>query len=289
MILAEADIASIIALMRDVTAAEIMPRFGRLAPGDIRTKSGPLDPVTVADEAAERALTDGLARLFPDCLGFGEEAASADATKFAMLDSDRPVFVIDPIDGTANYASGLPLFGVMIALIERGETQAGFIHDPWRDDTAIALRGQGAFLVARDGQRTRLEAAAPVPLAEMVAGISWRYMQSPMRETVLGNLPRLGTTLELRCAAHQYRLLAMGGCHAALFHRTLPWDHAAGVLMVQEAGGHAAKLDGSAWRPTDRGGGLLLASDETIWRVVSDTLLVTPAANHGGSGIVSLA
>jgi fructose-1,6-bisphosphatase/inositol monophosphatase family enzyme len=278
MILTDADTASIIALMRDVAAAEIMPRFGRLAPGEVRTKSGPLDPVTVADEAAERALTEGLARLFPDCLVFGEEAASADKTQFAMLDDDRPVFVIDPVDGTANYASGLPLFGVMIALIERAETQAGFIYDPWRDDTAVAVRGQGAHLVARDGGRTKLQTAAPVPLAEMVAGISWRYMPLPLRDTVLGSLPEFGSTLELRCAAQQYRLLAMGGCHAALFHRTLPWDHASGVLIVQEAGGHAAKLDGSPWRPTDLGGGLLLALDEASWRVIMDALLAIPGA-----------
>lgn len=279
MILTGTDTASIIALMRDVAAEEIMPRFGRLGPGEVRTKSGPLDPVTVADEAAERALTERLTGLFPDCLVFGEEAASTDPRKLAMLDDDRPVFVIDPIDGTANYAAGLPLFGVMIALIERGETRAGFIHDPWRDDTAVAVWGQGAHLVDRDGGRAKLEAAAPVPLDEMVAGISWRYMEPPARDVVLGNMPRFGSTLEMRCAAHQYRMLAMGACHAALFHRTLPWDHAAGVLIVQEAGGHAAKPDGSAWTPRDQRKGLLVASDAAVWREVASALLAEPAAD----------
>jgi fructose-1,6-bisphosphatase/inositol monophosphatase family enzyme len=274
MRLSESEAAQIIALMREVAAAEIMPRFGRLAANEVRTKSGPLDPVTVADEAAERALTLGLERLFPGCAVLGEEAASADPSKFALLRGSRPVFVVDPIDGTANYASGLPLFGVMIALVINGETEAGFIYDPWRDDTAMAIRGQGAVLVEKDGGHIALAMAKAVPVDEMVAGLSWRYMRGPMREAVLESLPSFGTTLELRCAAQQYRLLAMGYSHAALFHRTLPWDHAAGVLIVQEAGGHAAGLDGTAWRPDHLQGGLLLACDGASWQRVKAALHV---------------
>jgi fructose-1,6-bisphosphatase/inositol monophosphatase family enzyme len=270
----EAEAAGIIGLMRDVAAAEIMPRFGRLKADEIRTKAGPLDLVTAADEAAEAALTAGLARLFPDTAVFGEEAASADPSTLTLLKGSRPVFVIDPIDGTANYAAGLPLFGVMIALVVDGETEAGFIYDPWRDDTVMAVRGKGAFLVRRDGGRTRLTVAGPVPFREMVASLSWRYMASPMREAVLLGLPRFGSTIELRCAAHGYRLLAMGQCHAGLFLRTLPWDHAAGVLIFQEAGGHAAQLNGTAWRPNNLHGGLLLACNETSWHEVKAVLQI---------------
>ena len=245
-----------------------MPRFGRLAAADVRTKSGPLDPVTVADEAAEAALTQGLERLFPGAAILGEEAASADPGKLSLLQGERPVFVIDPIDGTANYAAGLPLFGVMIALVVEGETRAGLIYDPWRDDAVVARRGEGAFLIARDGSRARLDVAPAAPLKEMVAAFSWRYMPAPTQAAVLQSLARFGSTIELRCAAHTYRLLAMGNIHAGLFHRTLPWDHAAGVLIFEEAGGYVAKLEGGAWRPADFRAGLLLARDEAGWRMV---------------------
>ncbi len=261
-------------LMRAVAAKEIMPRFGRLGPDEVRGKSGPLDPVTIADEAAERALTSGLQRLFPHCAVFGEESASLDPSQFALLKGSRPVFVIDPIDGTANYTAGLPLFGVMIALVVHGETEAGFIYDPWRDDTAIAIRGQGAVLVAADGSRSRLKVADAAPPEAMVASLSWRYMASPMRESVLSALPRFGSTIELRCAAQAYRLLAMGHCHAGLYLRTLPWDHAAGVLIFQEAGGHAAQLNGTAWQPGDLESGLLLARDQANWRSVKAILQI---------------
>ena len=274
MTLSEAECSRIIALMREVAATEIMPRFGRLSADEVRGKSGPLDPVTIADEAAERALTEGLRRLFPDCAVFGEESASVDPGEFALLKGSRPVFVIDPIDGTANYTAGLPLFGVMIALVENGETTAGFIHDPWRDDTAMALRGEGAFLIANDGSRNRLTVAGPAPFTEMVASLSWRYMAAPMREMVLLALPRFGSTIELRCAAQAYRMLGMGQCHAGLFLRTLPWDHAAGVLIFQEAGGHAAQLDGTPWRPDDLHGGLLLARDQAAWQEIKAVLRI---------------
>ena len=274
MKLGEAETTRIIGLMRDVAAAEIMTRFGRLAADQIRTKAGPLDLVTDADEAAEAALTAGLARLFPGCAVLGEEAASADPEKFALLKASSPVFVIDPIDGTANYAAGLPLFGVMVALVVNGETEAGFIHDPWRDDTVMAVRGNGAFLVRHDGSRSKLAVAGLTPFDEMVASLSWRYMASPMREAVLLALPSFGSTIELRCAAHGYRLLAMGQCHAGLFLRTLPWDHAAGVLIFQEAGGHAAQLDGTAWRPDDVQGGLLLACSKASWHDIKAVLRI---------------
>ena len=272
MKLDEADIVAIVELVRGVAKTIIMPRFGHIGPADLRTKSGPLDPVTVADEAAERALNAGLHAMFPDVVIIGEEAVSAEPRLMAALSGIKPVFVIDPIDGTQNYAAGLPLFGVMIALIEGDETRAGLIYDPIRDDTVVAMAGQGAFLIRRDPAGAedwiRLHLAKPAPPEAMIASISWQYMREPERTRVLRGLTSLGQTPNFRCAAHTYRALAMGHLHATLSRRTLPWDHAAGALIAAEAGGYVRKPDGSAYQPSSLEGGILAAVDGESFRVL---------------------
>ncbi len=269
------DLSAIAALLRDVARTIVMPRFGHIGPADMRTKSGPLDPVTVADEAAERALTEGLRALFPDAAVIGEEAVAADPALLGAVAGPGPVFVIDPIDGTQNYAAGLPLFGLMIALVEGNETIAGLIHDPLRDDTMLATRGAGAFLLRgtpAEAEWQPLRVASPAPLAEMIASVSWQYMARAEKSRVLGSLAALGQTPNLRCAAATYRAMASGHMHAAVSRRTLPWDHAAGTLIVTEAGGHVRRPDGEVWRPADIDGGLIAATDRDTWHRLRDAL-----------------
>jgi fructose-1,6-bisphosphatase/inositol monophosphatase family enzyme len=268
-----AEIESVLSLLRAVSAAEIMPRFKHLAGDEVRTKSGPLDPVTVADEAAERALTAGLRALFPDMDVIGEEGVAADPKMLERLKAPGKVWVIDPIDGTANYASDLPLFGVMLALVEADEVLAGFIHDPVCDDTAVAMRGGGAWMLAPDGARKALRVAEPVAVAKMTGSISWRYMRQPLRAHVMSRLDRLAGVTDYRCSAHQYRMLAAGHCHMQMFRRLYPWDHAAGFLIHREAGGYARRFDGSEYRPSEIEGGLLLAPDAASWFLLEEALL----------------
>ncbi len=97
-----------------------MPLFRNLGDGDVRTKTGPLDLVTAADEAAERRITAGLRREFPGCMVVGEEAASADPALLNELAGADLAFVVDPVDGTSNFAAGLTLFGVMAAAFRHG-------------------------------------------------------------------------------------------------------------------------------------------------------------------------
>src|SRR5258708_31980721 len=130
-------------LIVEVADAEVMPRFEKLKTGDISEKS-PGDFVTVADVASEQRLTPALRDLLPGSLVVGEEAVAADPAVLALLDGDAPVWVVDPIDGTANFAAGIPMFAIMVALIRRGETLAAWIHDPLKRATATALAGGGA-------------------------------------------------------------------------------------------------------------------------------------------------
>jgi fructose-1,6-bisphosphatase/inositol monophosphatase family enzyme len=119
--------ADLALLLRSASRAEILPRFRRLGADAVRSKTGPLDLVTDADEAAERMITAGLEKLFPGCVVVGEEATAADPSLLGRLADADLAFVVDPVDGTANFAAGVPLFGCMAAAIRRGEIVGDFL------------------------------------------------------------------------------------------------------------------------------------------------------------------
>lgn len=263
----------VVQLLRTAAQEEIMPRFRRLTADQVRTKSGPTDLVTEADEGAERFISAGLERLFPGCVVVGEEAVAADPALLDRLSGAELAFVVDPIDGTSNYCAGLPLFGCMAAAVAHGEVVAGAILDPVCDDVAIALRGKGAWLEARDGSRMTLRVAAPAAPERMTGCISWRYMSEPLRGAVMRNMVKLAGVSDYRCAAHEYRMLAAGHCDYLVFNRLMPWDHLAGWLLHREAGGYSAHFDGSPYRPEDRIGGLVCTSDQASFDALCETLL----------------
>ncbi|MFH5926273.1 inositol monophosphatase [Roseomonas xinghualingensis] len=271
----EAALRAVDGILRAAAQAEIMPRFRRLAAVDIRTKSGPLDMVTDADECAERVISAALSELFPGCVVVGEEGCSADPALLDQLGVADLAFVVDPVDGTANFVAGMPLFGSMVAAFEKGEVVAAWIHDPLGEDTLTSMRGQGAWLAARDGTRSPpLRVAEAAPVSAMVGCISYGYLAEPMKSRVAARLPRLAKTWQLGCAAHEYRLLATGHTHLSLYNRLMPWDHAAGWLIHREAGGYSAHFDGSPYAPAaDRAGGLICAPDRTCWEAARAAFL----------------
>lgn len=259
--------SAVAALLRDASRSEIMPRFRKLAPEAVRTKSGPLDLVTEADEAAERLIEAGLTALFPSCVVVGEEGTAADASLLQKLAGAELAFVVDPVDGTANFAAGVPLFGCMAAAFVRGEVAAGWIHDPLGDDTAMAVRGEGAWVEDYAGTRLgAMQVAAPAPVGRMVGAVSWGFMPGEMKARVVSRLPRLAGTVNYRCAAHEYRLAAGGHAHLLVYNKLMPWDHAPGWLIHREAGGFSARFDGSEYLAGHHvTGGLICAPDRASW------------------------
>src|SRR5690349_6431756 len=195
--------AQVAAILADAGRVEIMPRFKALTDGAVRHKTSIFDPVSEADEASERFITAALCDAFPGALVVGEEATAADPSLLARVGDAPLVFVVDPIDGTRNFVAGLPLFGVMAAAIVRGEIRLGVIHDPVCGDAAWAVKGQGAWLSRPDRPPQRLHVAAPAPLERMEAIAGTHYLPEPTRRTVLGNLPKLGSSTWLRCSAHE--------------------------------------------------------------------------------------
>ena len=258
-------LADVAAMLRAATAVEIMPRFRNLAASAIRQKSSALDLVTDADEAAERHITAALEARFPGCLVVGEEATATDPGLPGRMGSAALAFTVDPVDGTANFAAGLPRFGVMAAAVVQGEVAASWVLDPMTGDMTMALRGEGAFSESSAGVRSTLRVAAPVPMAQMLGAISWGYMVPERKARVLPALAALAGVQNLRCAAHEWRMAAAGHLHLLAYNRLLPWDHAPGWLLHREAGGYSARFDGSGYSPLDSGGGLLAAPDRASW------------------------
>lgn len=268
----DAEIDWMAQLLAAAADAEIMPRFRKLEKGGIRQKSSVSDLVTDADEAAERLLTGRLLTRYPGALVVGEEANERDSANLAALSGADLAFVLDPVDGTFNFAGGVPLFGVMLAAVAGGETLAGIIYDPVVRSWTVGVKGKGAYFLAADGSRTPCRAAPAVPLGDMLGAASWQYFSEPARTVLARNSVRTHSQINYRCAAHEYRLLAAGITHFGVYNKLMPWDHLAGVLIHAEAGGTSALLDGTAYRPGVTTGGLLLAPDEASWEMLRGEL-----------------
>jgi fructose-1,6-bisphosphatase/inositol monophosphatase family enzyme len=259
------DIAELADLLRRAAKTEILPRFRRLDAGQVRQKTEAIDLVTEADEEAERMIRKEVAGRWPAALFVGEESVSARPALLDELDGAELAIVVDPVDGTANFAAGLPLFAVMASVVRGGETIAGIIYDPMGDDWILAERGGGAFLRRPDGVSQRLQVASPPALDQLVGHVSITFLPGPAKPKILANFAKVRVAANYRVAGHDYRTFASGHAHFVAFNKLMPWDHLAGTLISQEAGAYAARFDGSPYLPKHRDGGLILASDKQTW------------------------
>lgn len=259
----------ILALMRRVTDEVILPRYRNLAAGEIEEKQ-PGDPVTIADREAEAMLFEGLAGLDPALALVGEEAVHADPALADRLFG--PCWIVDPIDGTRNFAGGKGPFGIIVARAENGEADAGWIFDCLTGRLCAAHRSGGAFL---DGQRIE---ARPTGEDPPVAAISPLFANEAERAALTAHVAPHYRLVDIPlCAAEQYPRLAIGANDVALFNRTLAWDHAAGALWLNEAGGRAARTDGSAYRVDEPGRtGLIGAASPALFEALAERLARIP-------------
>ncbi|MGA1803571.1 inositol monophosphatase family protein [Rhizobium sp. HT1-10] len=262
------DIAFLIEQVRQAGEAEIMPRFRNLVDGDIAEKTSAIDLVTPADLLAEERITKALRQRFPQALVVGEEAYDTDRSVVPALNHAELAFVIDPVDGTFNFAAGLPMFGTILAVVANGETVAGIIHDPILGDTITAVAGGGAHLKRRNGSSKRLKVAAPKPISAMTGIVAWAHMGEPERSRIAGNMAKLRMSFYYNCSAYEYWMLACGKIDFVSHQKLNPWDHLAGLLIHREAGGYSAHYDGSAHRPGEMTGGIIAAADRESWETV---------------------
>jgi len=245
-------------LMRFAARGSILPRFRALSDDEIEMK-GEDDPVTIVDREVEAFLTEALTKLAPGVAVVGEEAVAEDK---AVLDRlSEQCWIIDPLDGTSNFTEGKEPFGTIIALADGGKAVAGWLYDPIKDRFCHTKSSEGAFV---DGEKIT---ASTTGKDKPVAAISRIFLTEEQSAMVDAKIAPHYTLADIpRCAAEQYPRLALGQNDVSSFKRTLAWDHAAGVLWLNEAGGKAARLDGTEYRVDQHNlPGLVGASSPAIW------------------------
>lgn len=259
-------VAEVIARAAEV---EILPRFRNLAAHEIAEKSRPGDLVTAADFAAEAFLERELLALLPGSVAVGEEAAEADPLVLDVLGADAPVWVLDPVDGTRNFARGDEIFAVIVALVHRGETVAGWIYAPCTGRIVWAHARAGAWERRGSGHEWR-----PLRLPLCSDPRALRGAVGKRVREGLGDWP--GGLVRYFCAGQEYMGLADGSIGFAVYGGQLkPWDHAAGCLIHHEAGGYCALMEtGNAYRPLRivKNERLLLAPDVQTWQSLRSIL-----------------
>lgn len=240
--------------------------------GQLATKSSSRDLVTEVDKGAEKMIRNLILTHFPHHAILGEEGVepgveAAMAALREVQDEDY-VWVVDPIDGTTNFVHGFPFFSVSIALAYKGEIIVGVIYDPSRDELFVAEKGKGAYVRGRP-----VRVSAEGRLADCLLGTGF----PADKEAAQGNLaglqaliPKVRNIRTGGSAALQMAYVAAGRLSGFWEIGLSPWDVAAGVLMIREAGGTVTDFDEN---PYSLASGDIIATNGAIHREISDELI----------------
>ncbi|MCL6732103.1 inositol monophosphatase family protein [Streptomyces neyagawaensis] len=232
--------------IRKAAAAEIMPRWRQLAAHEIDQKNGPHDLVTDADRKAELYLTEALPALLPGSVVVGEEAVHANPASYEAIRGDAPVWIVDPVDGTRQFVHGEPGFCTLVALALDGVVRASWTYAPALDRLAVAIRGRGATL---DGEP--LHAGPPEAGRDLdVATSHPDYTTEEQKAALLGLWTEGVAPRPCGSAGLEYLAVARGRLDAVAFSWEAAWDHAAGLLLVEESGGAHLTLADEPFRIT---------------------------------------
>ncbi len=223
------------------------------------TKSTPTDVVTQADHESEAAIRELIAERFPDHVVLGEEQGQDKEGEFR--------WIVDPLDGTVNYAHGFPFYAVSIGLEVRDEVVLGVVLDTARGDLFTAIRGGGAYLNGRPIQVSQRRALVGSLLA---TGFPYDVGRDPENITYFQRALAKGLTVRRPgAAALDLANVAAGRLDGFWEVKLSPWDVAAGWLLITEAGGQVTGLQGEAYRLGNR---YLVASNGHIHQQLLDTL-----------------
>lgn len=251
--------------MIDAAQRAILPRFvsGQAIAAEYKSIG---EAVTVADRESESILADHLAQLIPGAAIVGEEAVHDDPSLLGNL-ANGTCWIIDPLDGTGNFAKGVGPFGILVALAENGIPVGGWIFDPINGRFCSAQAGKGAWIDGASFTTPKTRNTHPL------LAVTRLFASNMQREALLDTLrPHCTVVDSPRCAADQYPRVALGGNDATLFTRTIAWDHAAGVIFLNEAGGFAARQDASHYRCEAPDDGLIIATSKEHWERVAAML-----------------
>ena len=228
-----------LAVLQDMIIAaaqeELLPRFTRVERQHKRDGS----VLTEADLAVQSRLAEELLKQWPDTLFLGEEMTAAEQAD--LLASGQPVWCLDPLDGTSNFAAGIPFFSVSLALLQQGKVLLGMVYDPVRNECFSASPEQGARL---NGAPLRVKQTG-LELKQTTALIDFKRLEPDLATRLVTAIP-YASQRSFGSVALDWCWLAAGRCHIYLHGRSNIWDYAAGNMIFHAAGGYSCTLNGDA-------------------------------------------
>lgn len=227
-------IENLVAIIKSAAQAELIPRF-KQCQSHFKADGSYL---TEADLAVQEYVQKQLQLHWPE-IGFLAEEMADDEMQGFMADNPSGFWCLDPIDGTSNFATGLPYFAISLALIQSSQTVLGIVYDPIRDECFTAIRGQGAWL-----NQQAIALSHSYPILEKTIGLVDIKRLAPELRQQLVLQPPYHSQRSFGSVALDWCWLATERAHLYLHGRQKIWDYAAGLLVAQEVGCHTIGLDG---------------------------------------------
>jgi fructose-1,6-bisphosphatase/inositol monophosphatase family enzyme len=271
----EDKVDKLIELLEKISVTEILPNFRNLKKESIESKDYESDLVTIVDKTVETYLTKRINILFPDAIVVGEESVSENPNLLDDIQKEELVIIIDPIDGTWNYAKGISLFGVMISIVSKGETIYGIIYDPVNFDYIHAFKNGGAWSGNISQLYKEKHTVSNQKICENMLGFIPYYIFGYVsgidkRDKLINTFTDFERVMSLRCSAHEYRMLVTGSAEFNLTSNVNLWDHLAGTLIHSEAGGVTRLLTGQKYDITCKKGEILSTNNEETWNKLKE-------------------
>jgi myo-inositol-1(or 4)-monophosphatase len=228
-----AGLAQLGEIVSSAAREELLPRFASVKRG--RKADGSV--ITEADLVVQQRIAGELQEGWPETLFLGEEMSRREQQ--SLLQTGKPLWCLDPLDGTSNFAAGIPFFSVSLALLAQGRVMAGIVYDPVRDECFSALRGQGARL----NDKALGAVHTGLSLQQATGLIDFKRLPRELAVRLVTEIP-YASQRSFGSVALDWCWIATGRCHLYLHGRQNIWDYAAGHLVLQEAGGHSTTLSG---------------------------------------------
>lgn len=242
-------------LIINVANEEILPRF--CTTGYEIKQDGSL--LTEADLATDQRIHQALKAQWPEIAFLSEEMPSAEQEE--KVATAKHLWCLDPVDGTSNFAAGIPLFAISLALFNNGEVVMAFTYDPIRKEMFSAEKGKGAWL---NGERLYCQPSG-FKLEDAIAIVDLKRLSKPLAQRILFN-PPYKSQRNLGSCVLEWAWMAANRGHLYLHGGMKLWDLAAGTLLVSEAGGHASTLEGeTVFRPSMKPRSVIISPDKELF------------------------
>jgi len=257
-------------LLRKAAVSELMPRFRHME----RHFKSDGSIVTEADHACQDKITQALQQQWPEIALLGEEMPESQQNAL-MQQSQTALWVLDPLDGTSNFAAGIPCFSISLALLINGKVQLGLIYDPTREECFSALFGKGAWL---NGERLQVNDEAVMPLSNCMAQIDFKRLPKPLAAQIASH-PPYSSQRSFGSGALDWCWLAAGRVQLYLHGKQKLWDYSAGQLILTEAGGQSCTLEGEdVFQNSLTPRSVIAASQEEYFELWQKTILSANSA-----------